>query len=124
LTHVVKLRFVIGYARAANYEQVRNNLSKKLENSRLMQIAFKSFRHWKATTEYIRTKDIIYVKDMLGHVNINNTLKYIHLANAITDNKEDYVCKVAKTVEQAQEELAEPDCDSDAVTQLLPGGTQ
>ena len=80
------------------YEDMKNALSIKLENPRLKQIAFRSFRHWKATMEYHKTKDILHVKWLLGHKRIENTLVYTHLVNFATD---DYVCKVAKTINEA-----------------------
>jgi site-specific recombinase XerC len=55
-------------------------------------------RHWKATTEYYKTRDILHVMQLLGHKNIQNTLIYTHLVDFHSD---DYVCKVAKTAEQA-----------------------
>ena len=58
------------------YQRMRNDLSRKLENSRLHEIAFKTFRHWKATHEYYRTKDILHVKQILGHKRTENTLIY------------------------------------------------
>lgn len=51
--------------------------------------------------EYVRTRDILHVKELLGHVNIKNTLKCVHLANAIANNEDAFVCKVAKSVEEA-----------------------
>jgi len=86
---------------ARNFVKMRARIAIKLQNPRLRQISLKTFRHWRATTEYIKTKDIVHVKELLGHVNINNTLKYIHLANAIANNEEACVCKVAKTIEEA-----------------------
>jgi len=38
-----------------------------------MQIHFHTFRHWKATMEYYKTKAILHVMKVLGHKNINNT---------------------------------------------------
>jgi len=38
-----------------------------------MQIHFHTFRHWKATMEYHKTKAILHVMKVLGHKNINNT---------------------------------------------------
>jgi len=58
----------------------------------------KTLRHWKATMEYHKTKDILYVQKLLGHKNINNTLIYTHLVNWEND---DWVCKVAKTIDEA-----------------------
>ena len=80
------------------YERARNQLSKKLENPRIHQVAFRSFRHWKATTEYHKTRDILHVKWMLGHRRIENTLVYTHLVDFQSD---EYVVRVAKTVEEA-----------------------
>jgi integrase len=55
------------------FSRVRNNLAFKLCNPRLKQITFHTFRHWKATTEYAKTKDILHVMQLLGHKNIKNT---------------------------------------------------
>ena len=80
------------------YERMRNDLCKKLNNPRFHEIAFKTFRHWKATHEYYRTKDILFVKFILGHKRLENTLIYTHLVNFEGD---EWVCKVAKTLEEA-----------------------
>jgi len=82
----------------AGYEVMKDNLAVELNNLRLKEIAFRSFRHWKATTEYAKTKDILHVKWLLGHKKIENTLVYTHL---ISFNSSDYICKVAKTLEEA-----------------------
>jgi integrase len=81
------------------YIQQRRNLATKLQNPRIARIAFKTLRHFKATMEYHKTKDILHVMQLLGHKNIRNTLVYTHLVNFESD---DYVCKVAKTVEEAK----------------------
>ena len=78
----------------------RKRLAAKLQNPRLEQITFKTLRHFKATTEYHKTKDILHVMQLLGHKNIRNTLVYTHLVNWESD---DFVSKVAKTVKEAQE---------------------
>jgi integrase len=82
-----------------NFERQRKRLAVKLQNPRLMQIHFHSLRHFKATPEYHKTKDILYVMQLLGHKNIQNTLVYTHLVNWESD---EIVCKVAKTVNEAQ----------------------
>ena len=38
--------------------------------------------------EYLRTKDIVHVKELLGRVCIQNTMKYVYIANAISKNQE------------------------------------
>jgi hypothetical protein len=58
-------------------------------------------RHFFATMLYHRTKDILFVKQQLGHKNIETTLIYTQLLQfEKTDN---YTCKVAQNVEQATE---------------------
>jgi len=85
-----------------NFCKQRKRIAKKLGNPRLLRISLKTFRHWKATMEYLRTRDIVHVKELLGHVVIQNTLKYIHVANALSKEMSNYVCKTANTVEEAK----------------------
>jgi integrase len=80
------------------YEDMKNALSIKLQNPRIKEIAFRSFRHWKASMEYQKTKDILYVKWLLGHKRIENTLVYTHL---IPFGNDEYICKVANNIEEA-----------------------
>jgi len=76
----------------------RKRIAHKLGNPRILQIHFHTFRHWRATMEYAKTKDILHVMQFLGHKNITNTLKYTQLVNFQSD---DYVCKAAKTLTEA-----------------------
>jgi integrase len=77
-----------------SYQRQRIRISAKLKNPRLMQISFHTFRHWKATMEYHKTKDILHVMQLLGHRNIKNTLVYTQLINLKDD---EYTAKVAKS---------------------------
>jgi integrase len=81
----------------------RKALAEKLGNLNLLKITFKTFRHWKATYEYHRTKDILYVKQILGHKNINNTLIYTHLVEF--EGEDSYFVKIASTLEEFTELL-------------------
>jgi len=83
-----------------NFEKRRKKLAATFQNPRLLQIHFHTLRHWKATSEYHRTKDILHVMQLLGHKNIRNTLVYTHLVNFESD---DYVSKVAKTIKEAEQ---------------------
>jgi len=49
---------------------------------------------------YHKTKDILLVKRMLGHKNIEHTIIYTHLVNFSED---EWICRAAKTVDEAQE---------------------
>ncbi|MCW3976478.1 MAG: hypothetical protein NWE77_00935 [Candidatus Bathyarchaeota archaeon] len=54
-------------------------------NPRLRQIHFHTLRHWKATIEYHRTKDILHVKRLLGHKKLENTEICTHLIDFESD---------------------------------------
>ena len=78
----------------------RKRVAESLGNPRINSITFKTLRHFKATMEYHRTKDILHVMKLLGHKSIKNTLVYTHL---VTFDNEEYVCKVAGTVQEAKD---------------------
>jgi integrase len=75
----------------------RSRTAKKLQNPRIERITLKTLRHFKATMEYHKTKDILHVMQLLGHKDIRNTLVYTHLVNFDSD---EWVCKVASTKEE------------------------
>lgn len=50
-----------------------------------MQIHLHSFRHWKATMEYHRTKNKKHVQLMLGYRKLENTDFYTRLLNLESD---------------------------------------
>jgi len=75
----------------------RKALAEKLGEPKLSKISMRTFRHWKATMEYHRTKDILYVKELLGHHSIKNTLIYTHLVEFEHDDQ--FIVKVAKSLE-------------------------
>jgi len=80
----------------------RKRIAHKMSNLRLRKISFRTFRHWKGTMEYHRTKDILYVKKILGHKSIQNTLKYIDLdANLFATPEDQFTAKVATNVQEA-----------------------
>jgi integrase/predicted RNA-binding Zn-ribbon protein involved in translation (DUF1610 family) len=92
------------YARKT-FMKMRKRIAHNLGNPRILRIHFHTFRHWKATMEYHKTRDILHVMRLLGHKNIKNTLIYTQL---ISIQDDDYVCKTAKTIQEA--------------TQLIEGG--
>ena len=87
--------------RKSTFYQTRKVLAKKLQNPRLERISFHTFRHWKATVLYNQTKDILYVKQFLGHRKVETTLLYIQLSEVIFKNtSEEFTVRVAKTKEE------------------------
>lgn len=82
------------------FDRQRNKLALKLQNPRLRQIHFHTFRHWNATMTYHKTRDILLVKYRLGHKRLENTEVYTHLIDFQND---DYHAATAKTIEEAKQ---------------------
>jgi integrase len=78
----------------------RRRLARTLQEPRFNLIHLHSFRHWKATTEYAKTRDILHVMKLLGHKNIRNTIIYTQLAEF---KNEEYHSAVAENIEEARE---------------------
>jgi integrase len=85
-----------------NFGIQRKRAAEKLKNPRLLRISFHTLRHWKATMEYHKTKDILHVMKLLGHKSINSTLLYTQLVNLEGD---EYDVKVAETTKEITELL-------------------
>jgi len=94
----------------SNFHVQRRRIAKKLANPRLLQIHFHTLRHMKGTSEYHKTHDIMYVKEILGHKSIESTQVYVHLEKAMYQNgaNDEFHIKVASTKEE--------------ITQLLEAG--
>ena len=84
----------------SSFSQQRKRIARKLDNPRIQQISFHTLRHWKATMEYHKTKDILHVQKMLGHRSINSTLLYTQLVHF---EGSEFTCKVAETLDEAKE---------------------
>jgi len=77
--------------------------ARKLQNLRLLEIHFHTLRHWKATTLYHETKDILYVMNYLGHKSVKNTMLYIQLEQAIYKEASDqFTCRIVSNAEDAK----------------------
>ena len=80
----------------------RKDIAERLSNPRIRQITFHTLRHWKGTMEYHKTKDIMHVKYVLGHKNINCTLIYINLESALfLTSTDEWIVKVAHNEAEA-----------------------
>jgi integrase len=84
------------------FEALRKRTATKLNNPRLKNIHFHTFRHYKGTMEYHKTKDIIHVKTVLGHKNIESTMVYINIEQALfLEQTDEWTSKVAQNATQA-----------------------
>jgi integrase len=82
-----------------HFQRARKRIAKNLQNPRLLQIHFHTFRHWKATRELHRTNNVYLVMKLLGHKSLSNTQRYLHLLPELSD---DYVCEIATTTQQVK----------------------
>jgi integrase len=82
----------------SRFSKLRRRISEKVQNPRLDYINFHTFRHFFATKLYSQTKDILFVKEQLGHKNIQNTLIYTHLIKF--DDNEAFTVKIASTIDE------------------------
>ena len=80
------------------YREIRNRLAKKLKDPAIQTIRLYDLRHYFATNLYHKTKDILYVKQQMGHKRIDTTLIYTQLLNL---NDDEWTCKTATNLEQA-----------------------
>jgi integrase len=78
-------------------------IARKLENPRILEISFTTFRHWKGTMEFHKTKDLLHVQRLLGHKKIDNTLIYIDYEKAVygDTNAEEFTSRVAANTQEA-----------------------
>jgi integrase len=84
---------------------LRKKQAVKLQNPRLREINFHSFRHWKATMLIHQTHgDLYYVKQFLGHKSVKNTEIYLHVERTIfgESGNDEFAVKVAEKPEEVK----------------------
>jgi len=81
----------------------RKRIAQKLQNPRLKQISFHTFRHWKATMLYHKTKDPYYVKDFLGHKSLKSTEIYINIERTVFEpSSDEFTVRVTDNAEDVK----------------------
>jgi integrase len=84
------------------YRATRNCLARKLKDPTIQTIRLYDFRHYFATMLYHKTRDILYVKQQMGHKRIDTTLIYTQLLNL---NDDEWAVKTATNIKEATELL-------------------
>jgi integrase len=89
-----------------NFTDQRKLIAEKLQNPRLLQIHFHTLRHWKATIEYHKTKDILHVKRILGHKSVTSTEIYINIEQAtFLIEADDWTSIVTHNIDEEQKAI-------------------
>jgi len=83
-----------------NYDRQKAALANKLQNPRLKQIHFHTFRHDYATRLFNETKSLPLVKEKLGHRNINSTMVYTHIVE-FDEESQNYHHAIARDEKEA-----------------------
>ena len=83
-----------------SYRRYRKILAKNLKRPDLNTVKLYDFRHYFATKLYAKTRDILYVKQQLGHKRLDTTLIYVQLVSF--DEESEYECKTAHDSKKAK----------------------
>jgi integrase len=84
-----------------HYRLHRNKLAERLHKPELKNIRLYDFRHYFATRLYAKTKDILFVKQQMGHRKIETTLVYTQLLKI--NEEEEYTCRISTNTKQDAE---------------------
>jgi len=82
-----------------HFRLYRNKLAEKLNKPELKNIRLYDFRHYFASRLYAKTRDILLVKQQMGHKKIETTLIYTQLLNLHEDDE--WTCKATNSKEDA-----------------------
>lgn len=83
-----------------SYTRLRKRLAETQKNPRLLAIQLRTFRHWGGTMiAYHTNGNVLLVKKLLGHKNINSSMKYIGMIQFKDDQFE---TATATTLEEIQ----------------------
>ena len=82
-----------------HYRLHRNRLAERLHKPELKSIRLYDLRHYFATRLYAKTRDILLVKQQMGHKKIETTLIYTQLLNI--NEEEEFTCKTATNIKEA-----------------------
>jgi integrase len=96
-----------------SFHTTRKRLAMKLGNERLLLTHIHTFRHWFAMWHLRKWHDVIKTQRALGHKRLENTEKYVRLAE--DSGKIDYETRTAETIEEAVRLL---DAGFDYITEI------
>jgi len=80
------------------YREHRNRIAEKFSDPALRTIRLYDFRHYYATLLYWKTKDILLVKQKLGHKKLETTLIYTQL---VQFHDSEFTVRAAETAKEA-----------------------
>jgi integrase len=79
---------------------VRNKIAERLKDPKIKRIRLYDLRHYYASMLYYKTKDILLVKQQLGHKKLETSLIYTQLVNF--NEEDEFYSATARTIQEAQ----------------------
>jgi hypothetical protein len=80
---------------------LKKKAARKLQNPRLLEIKFESFRHWGGSMiAFYSNGNVMTVKKRLRHKSVLNTMKYIHEVNFADNDFEETVATTPEEIRQ------------------------
>jgi len=99
-----------------HYRRMRNNLAEKLKDPSIKAIRLYDLRHYYVTKQLRRIQNTEFVRQIVGHKNLNTTQKYMHL---LANTNGEWIVEGTTDKERAKQLLA-----ADFIYQLTtPDGT-
>jgi len=89
------------------FERYRKRIAETHPESNVAKIHFHSFRTWRATMQYLKTRDLEAVMMLLGATNPIHARRYVCLAQALCLREDDYVTARATNADEAEELVRE-----------------
>jgi integrase len=79
------------------FQRARDRTARKLQDPEIFKVRLYDLRHFFGSMLYHKTKDLLYVKEKMGHRSISNTMKYMHLVDFVND---ECIVKIASTLQE------------------------
>jgi len=79
------------------FQRARDRLANRYADPEFKKIRLYDLRHFYGSLLYHRTRDILFVKEKMGHRSITSTMKYMHL---ISFDSDEWIVKVAVSLEE------------------------
>jgi len=80
------------------FQRARKRTAIKYQDPECLKIRLYDLRHYYGSMLYHDTKDLLYVKEKMGHRSISSTMRYMHLVDF--EENDQYVVKVAENLDQ------------------------
>ena len=79
------------------FQQARKRTAEKFQDPEILKVRLYDLRHFYGSMLYHKTKDLLFVKEKLGHRSLSSTMRYMHL---IDWDYDEFIVKIASSIEE------------------------